>query len=119
MPIKLKSNNGEIEISNEVIANVVGRATNTIFGIVGMASRNAVTDGLNEILNRENYSKGIVIRQEGVNVAVDVYIIVSYGTKISEVSRNVQESVRYQLKQDLGIEVDSVNIFVQGVRVIN
>ena len=46
-----------------------------------------------------------------------IYIIVSYGIKISEVSRNVQEQVRYQLEAQLGIKATSVNIYVQGVRV--
>lgn len=119
MSVKMTTKNGDIEISNDVIATVVGGAATEIFGIVGMASRQQVIDGLNEILNRENYSKGVVIRQENNSVAVDVYIIVSYGTKISEVSKNVQERVRYQLDLNLGIQASSVNIYVQGVRVQN
>lgn len=119
MSVKMTTEDGTIEISNEVIATVVGGAATEIFGIVGMASRQQVRDGLNEILNRENYSRGVVVRQEGEDVAVDVYIIVSYGTKISEVSKNVQERVRYQLDLNLGIEASSVNVYVQGVRVQN
>ena len=56
-----------------------------------MASKNQIKDNLNDILRRENYSRGVVVRQEDNGIAVDVYTIVSYGTKISEVSRNVQE----------------------------
>ena len=48
-----------------------------------------------------------------------MYIIVSYGTKISEVANNVQNKVKYTLDQTLGLSVDSVNIFVQGVKVAN
>ena len=47
-----------------------------------------------------------------------MYIIVSYGTKISEVAHNVQTKVKYTLIK-LGLAVDSVNIYVQGVKVIN
>ena len=43
--------------------------------------------------------------------------MVSYGTKISEVSRNAQESVKYNLETMLGVVANSVNIFIQGVRV--
>lgn len=110
---------GNIEMSSDVISTVVGGAATEIFGIVGMASRNQVRDGINEILNRDNYSKGVVVRQEDKDIAVDVYIIVSYGTKITEVSKNVQERVGYQLENDLGIKASSVNVFVQGVRVQN
>ena len=83
-----------------------------------MASKNQIKDNLNDILRRENYSRGVVVRQEDNGIAVDVYTIVSYGTKISEVSRNVQEKVKYNLETLLGVTAYSVNVFVQGVRVL-
>ena len=113
MAVKMKNASGMIEISNEVIATVVGGAATDVFGIVGMASKNQIKDNINEILRKENYSRGVVVR-----IAVDVYTIVSYGTKISEVSRNVQEKVKYNLETMLGITANSVNVFVQGVRVL-
>ncbi len=118
MAVKIKTAQGLIEISNEVIATVVGGAATDIYGIVGMASKNQIRDNLNEILRKENYSKGVVVRQEDNGVAVDVYTIVSYGTKISEVSKNVQEKVKYNLETMLGITANSVNVYVQGVRVL-
>lgn len=119
MAVKIQNQFGNIDISNEVIATVVGGAATEIFGIVGMASKNQIRDNLNEILKRDNYSKGVVIRQEDGGIAVDVYIIVGYGTKISEVCRNVQDKVKYNLDSMLGITAESVNVIVQGVRVIN
>lgn len=119
MAVKIQNQFGNIDISNEVIATVVGGAATEIFGIVGMASKNQIRDNLNEILKRDNYSKGVVIRQEDEGIAVDVYIIVGYGTKISEVCHNVQDKVKYNLDSMLGITAESVNVIVQGVRVIN
>lgn len=119
MSVQMNTEYGKIEMSSDVISTVVGGAATEIFGIVGMASRNQVRDGINEILNRDNYSKGVIVRQEDTEIAVDVYIIVSYGTKITEVSKNVQERVGYQLEHDLGIKAGSVNVFVQGVKVQN
>ena len=118
MAVKIKTSSGIIEISNEVIAIVVGGAATDVFGIVGMASKKQIKDNINEILRKENYSRGVVVRQEENGIAVDVYTIVSYGTKISEVSRNVQEKVKYNLETMLGVSANSVNVFVQGVRVL-
>lgn len=118
MAVKIKTQYGLVDISNDVIATVVGGAATEIFGIVGMASKNQIRDNLNEILKKENFSKGVIVRQEENGVAVDVYIIVSYGTKISEVCRNVQEKVKYNLESMLGVSANAVNIFVQGVRVL-
>lgn len=117
MAVKIKTQAGTIEISNDVIATVVGGAATDIYGIVGMASKNQIKDNLNDILGKENYSRGVLVRQEENGVAVDVYIMVSYGTKISEVSRNVQEKVKYNLETMLGVVANSVNVFIQGVRV--
>ena len=118
MAVKINISIGTIEITNEVIATVVGGAATDVFGIVGMASKNQLKDNINEILRKENYARGVVVRQEENGIAVDVYTIVSYGTKISEVSRNVQEKVKYNLETMLGVVANSVNVFVQGVRVL-
>jgi uncharacterized alkaline shock family protein YloU len=119
MSIELKTKYGQIDISNEVIATVAGGAAIDCYGIVGMASKNQIKDGLTEILRKENFSRGVIVRQEDETIYIDMYIIVSYGTKISEVAHNVQTKVKYTLDQTVGLAVDSVNIFVQGVRVAN
>lgn len=117
MSIEMKTTYGSIDISNEVLAVIAGGAAVDCYGIVGMASRKQIKDGLTELLGRENFRKGVVIRQQENLIHIDMYIIVSYGTKISEVAHNVQTKVKYTLDQMLGLAVDSVNIYVQGVRV--
>ncbi|KMY49406.1 Asp23/Gls24 family envelope stress response protein [Peribacillus loiseleuriae] len=119
MSIELKTKFGQIDISNDVIATVAGGAAVDCYGIVGMASKKQLKDGITEILRRENFTKGVIVRQESDEVHIDMFIIVSYGTKISEVAHNVQSKVKYTLDKTVGLAADSVNIFVQGVRVTN
>ncbi len=119
MSIELKTAFGQIDISNEVIAILAGGAAVDCYGIVGMASKNQIKDGLTDILRKENFTRGVIVRQEGEEVHIDMYIIVSYGTKISEIAHNVQSKVKYTLNKTVGLSVESVNIFVQGVRVTN
>ena len=64
MAVKMMTQNGLIEMSNDVIATVVGGAATDVFGIVGMASKKQIKDNIDEILRKENYSKGVVVRQE-------------------------------------------------------
>ena len=87
------------------------------YGLVGMASRKQLKDGIAELLGRDNLSRGVEVRRENEEVHIDLYIIVSYGTKISEVAHNIQSKVKYVLNDVVGLKVDYVNIFVQGVRV--
>lgn len=118
MAVKIKTKFGTIDIANNVIATVVGGAATDIYGIVGMASRNQIRDNLNDILNRENYARGVVVRQQDNGVSVEVNIVVGYGTKISEVCRNVQDKVKYNLETMLGVTANEVTVIVQGVRVL-
>ncbi|WP_078380936.1 Asp23/Gls24 family envelope stress response protein [Sutcliffiella halmapala] len=119
MSIELKTSYGHIDISNDVIATIAGGAAIDCYGIIGMASKSQIKDGLSEILRKENFTKGVIVRQDEDQLHIDMYIIVSYGTKISEVAHNVQTKVKYTLNQMLGLSVESLNIYVQGVRVTN
>ncbi|EUO78315.1 Asp23/Gls24 family envelope stress response protein [Staphylococcus aureus] len=119
MTLEISNDYGKIDISNEVIASVVGGKAVACYGIVGMASRQQVRDGIAEILGHENYAKGIKVTENNGVVDIDMYIIVSYGVKISEVANNVQSTVKYTLEKSLNVSVNSINIYVQGVRVNN
>lgn len=116
MTMEFSTQLGHIDVSTEVIATLAGGAALECYGLVGMASRK-LKDGLSELLKRDNLSKGVIVREDEEGIHLDLYIIVSYGTKISEVAQNVQSKVKYTLEQTLGLSVASVNIYVQGVRV--
>jgi|SRR5699024_2689026 len=117
MSIELHTEDGQVTITNDVIATIAGGAAENCYGIVGMASKNQIRDGISDILRKENFSRGVIVRQEEDDLNIDMYIIVNYGTKISEIAHNVQSQVKYTLNQSLGLSIHSVNIYVQGVRV--
>jgi len=117
MPIQLDTERGKIYVTDDVVATIAGSAALECYGLVGMASKNKLKDGIAELLRRDNLSKGVDVRREGETVHIDLYIIVSYGTKISEVAHNIQSRVKYVLNDIVGLQVHFVNIFVQGVRV--
>ncbi|BBI34520.1 Asp23/Gls24 family envelope stress response protein [Cohnella abietis] len=118
MPLQLVSENGKIDVADQVIAVIAGSAALDCYGLVGMASRKGFKDGIAELLGRENLSRGVEVRHEGELVHLDLYVIVSYGTKISEVAHNIQSKVKYVLEEVVGLKVDIVNVNVQGVRVL-
>ncbi len=93
MSIELKNSYGHIDISNEVIAITAGGAAIDCYGIVGMASKNQIKDGLTDILRKENFTRGIIVRQEEEALHIRyVYHCELWNTKISEVAHNVQSS---------------------------
>lgn len=118
MALEIENELGKIEISTDVIANIAGGTVVESYGVVGMASKNQVRDGFAELLGKENYSRGVIVEHNEGKLTIELYIIVSYGVKISEVAANVQSTVKYKLEKTLGLSIEAVNIHVQGVRII-
>lgn len=107
---------GKIIVAAEAIAMVAGIAATECYGVVGMAAR-GLQDGLAHVLGRENLGRGVHVEVAGDRVSLTLSIIVGYGTRISEVARNVVAQVRYAVEQATGLRVERVRIEVQGVRV--
>ena len=108
MTVKINTKDGQIELSDDVIATVVGGSATEIFGVVGMASKSALKDNFQALLRKENYAKGVVVKSTDSGISVDVYTVMSYGVKISEVSKNIQERVKFNLENQLGLSADTV-----------
>lgn len=118
MTVEKKTNYGSITVSEEAVASLAGGVITECYGVVGMASRKFVKDGLAELLKKENYTKGVAVRRNDNGLEVDLYIMVSFGVKISEVVQEAQKKVKYVLQRSLSEEIAAVNVFVQGVQVI-
>ncbi len=109
---------GSINFSEEVVAQTAGGAATECYGVVGMASQKMLKDGFYELLKIDNFSRGIVTKEGLTGLIVDMYIFVGYGIKISEIVYEVQKKVKYVLESTLDVKVESVNVFVQGIKVI-
>ena len=118
MSISKSTQFGNINISIEAIASLAGGVVSECYGVVGMASQKVLKDGLAELLKKEHYSKGVVVRQNEGKLELDLYIIVSHGVKISEVVHEVQKKVKYMLEKSLELDFNVINVFVQGVKVM-
>lgn len=118
MSITKNTQFGNINISIDAIASLAGGVVTECYGVVGMASQKLVKDGIAELLKKDNYSRGVVVRQNEGELELDLYIIVSHGIKISEVVNEVQKKVKYVLEKSLELDFNVINVFVQGVKVM-
>jgi len=109
---------GSIQIDSSVITQYAGSIANECFGIVGMASVNP-TQGLVRILKNESAGRGVSVKNNAGKLIVDYHIIVAYGVSILAVTENLVSTVKYKLESYTGLEVEKINIFVEGVRVID
>ena len=107
---------GNITIDKEVIAQYAGTVATECFGIVGMGI--TVKDVV-KLLRKDNLSKGITVTINNNKLTLDFHVIVSYGVSILAVSDNLIDNVKYKVEAFTGMEIEKINFFVEGVRVID
>jgi uncharacterized alkaline shock family protein YloU len=108
---------GTIHVSPTAIATIASNALLTCYGVVGMASKNAFNE-LAATLTRDPH-RGIDVTFEDGRIVVDVYVIVQHGTRISSVAASVINAVRFNIENTVTVPVHQVNVYVQGLRMMN
>ena len=108
---RMNTGMGEITINTDVIATYAGSVAVECFGIVGMAAVN--------LLKRDSLKHGINVTLNENKISLDFHVIVAYGVSIRAVSDNLIANVKYKVEAFTGIEVENINILVEGVRVID
>src|SRR5690554_4066563 len=102
---------GKIEVSPRAIASIASEAVLSCYGVVGM-SPSTLTDGIAEILQVEKSHRGVAVDVVEGRIVVDLYVVIEYGTRISEVAQNVMETVKFAVERALGMPVAAVNVHV-------
>ena len=115
----MSTNLGIITIDPDVIAKYAGSVAVECFGIVGMAAV-SMKDGLVKLLKHESLTKGIHVSiDEDNKITLDFHVIVAYGVSISAVTDNLISNVKYRVEEFSDMQVEKINIFIEGVRVID
>lgn len=115
---RLDSQLGTIVIDTDVIATYAGSVAVECFGIVGMAAV-SMKDGLVKLLRKDSLKHGINVVIDGNKITLDFHVIVAYGVSIQAVSDNLMSNVKYKVESFTGMEIEKINVLVEGVRVID
>ena len=106
---------GCISYSNEVIGKLVGLSTMECYGVVGMVSKGS---GFWELMKMENLSKGVkVTLVDEYKLNIELFVMVQYGNKISEIASNIIQKVRYNIENYTGLKVSEITVNIQAVRI--
>lgn len=76
-------------------------------------------DGLVKLLKLDSMTRGINVMVRNNKLVINFHIIVAYGVSILAVSNNLISNVKYKVEEFTGIEIEKINIFVEGVKVID
>jgi len=104
---------GSIRIADEVVRIIAGIAATEVGGVAGMSG--GLAGGIAEILGRKNLSRGVKVAVGEHEAAIDIFVIVSYGSRIPDVASQIQVSVKRAVEDMTGLNAVEVNVNIQGV----
>jgi uncharacterized alkaline shock family protein YloU len=105
---------GQVDIAESAIADLVRDAVKTCYGVVGIGS--TASRRLPARLPGPWRHHPIKISVITGRISIAIPVIVQYGTPITTVARNVIQTVSFQLRQSLGLDVERVDVHVSGLR---
>lgn len=105
---------GVVHIYDEVLKAIITTATTKINGVTGMSP--GFVEEIIKGLGKKNHNRGIKISHKNQQMIIDLYVIVEYGTKIPDLSWDIQQSVKLTIDKILNIKTCKVNINIQGVQ---
>ena len=114
--IELGRSAGHIRVAPTAIAGVASAAVLECYGVVGIAGKR-IRGGRAEVLDEGKYERGIHVTMDDKAVGIDIYVVVEYGTRISEVAHNIINGVGAAVRRTLGDVPVRVNVNVQGLRI--
>ena len=105
---------GNVNISDEVVAIIAQQAVREVDGFGGFA--NSLGGEIAERLgSKRPTGRGVKIATVDNEVTVDIFILVQYGTVISDVAAAAQEAVFSSMEAITGLSVKAVNVTVCGI----
>ena len=113
-PLRRAREWGRVEVLPSVVAAIAAHAAAGCYGVMGTSAR-GLREGVAMLLRRDVAHRGVEVRDNAGTLDFDVYVIVQYGIRISEVAHNLQQAVRFEVERAVGVRVGEVNVFVQGV----
>ena len=69
------------------------------------------------LLKKESMDRGIKVKVIDNVMDIALYVILEYGVNISTVGEIIRNNVKYQVEEATGLEVGSVTVNVESIRV--
>ncbi|WGW11729.1 Asp23/Gls24 family envelope stress response protein [Saxibacter everestensis] len=114
----LHTEQGDTTIAESVVQKLAGMATREVPGVfaMGTAARRAFNNLTERIPGSQtNVAGGVSVEKGERQTAIDVSIVVEYGTSIVEVSQAIRRNVVQSVEHATGLEVIEVNVNVTDV----
>lgn len=112
------SDNGRVTIAPAVVSKIAAIAAREVAGVhsLGLGSARAVTAVRDRIPGGPpSTTSGVSVEVGQTQAAVDLDLVVEYGTPITDIARQVRRQVIAAVEQFTGLDVVEVNITVDDI----
>lgn len=107
---------GDLHVSNDVIAEIVGSSVIECYGVVGLSDPTA-SSSVVKILPTSRSRRGVTVSGGQDGVIISVYAVLLYGVNINVVTQNIRDRVAFVLDSYVQVPVESIEIHVTGIKV--
>ncbi len=107
--MKFSTEYGEIEVSAQALKGLIKEAMVNSYGVVELSNPSMLSSVVSIF---SDVDKGIKMVDDGMDIKVDIYVVVEYGTNIPQVAKNLRDSVMYSLTTYAGRKPLEVNVHV-------
>ena len=111
-----KTNSNEIKVDVKDIATLIGEVCSSSYGVVGLVGVKNSILSFDNLLKKDKFVEGILIKKERNKSVVDVHVVVAYGVKITEVVNELGKHLSYVLNKKYGKIFGKINVFVEELR---
>ena len=107
-------NNGNVMISEDVVATIIEHAVHEVEGVIGLSTKPGAD--IAELIGKKNWGKGMKITiAENNELHVDCNVIVAYGQSVVNVATAIQGAICSALEAMTGVKVAGVNVNICGI----
>ncbi len=117
----VKTDLGEINITNETIRSIVSLNLADVKGVVG--NRKSIIKEITDMLKgdtngneTEEAVRNIKVEIKDNKPFINLYIIIKYGVRIPDIAWDIQNRVKEVLIKKLDTEINEIDIHVQGIQ---
>jgi len=117
----IKTDLGEINVTEETIRSIVSLNLVDVKGVV--ANRRSIIKEITDMLRGdtseneiEEASRTIKVEIKDNKPLINLYIIIKYGVRIPDIAWDIQNRVKENLMKKLGININEIDIHVQGIQ---
>ena len=107
-----KANKGKVNYNKNILLSIINLATKEIAGVSSLCDN--FGSGLKKLFST-NYTNGVKIEYGKNGIVVDVYINIYAGYSVPDIAYKVQENIKNGISSMIDVNIDTINVHVQGV----